>query len=62
MLCRVVSYYFLYNANDWTKSGGWKYSYSRPPLLPGDEGVELFAREKASDHAYKFKTFEDSPI
>ena len=58
----VASYYMLYSSNDWTKIGGWKVSFSRPSILPGDEGAELFVREKASDYGYKYNKFKDSPI
>ena len=62
LLFRAVSYYFLYNSNDWTKVGGWKVKFARPELLPGDEGAELFVREKASDYGYTFNKFKKSPI
>jgi hypothetical protein len=52
----------MYNANDWTKAGGWKYFFSQPSFLPGDEGAELFERSKQSDYGYKYNKFKDSPI
>ena len=52
----------MYNSNAWTKSGGWKVKFSRPELLPGDEGVELFEREKQSDYGYIYNKFKGSPI
>ena len=58
----AVAYYMLYSSNDWTRVGGWKASISRPTILPGDEGAELFVREHASDYGYKYHKFKNSPI
>ncbi|XP_069675457.1 uncharacterized protein ND-B17 [Periplaneta americana] len=55
------AYYFKYNANDWTRKGGWRVISSRKPILPGDPGYpRLSDRTKPSDYAAR--GFNESPI
>lgn len=44
-------YYFKYNANDWTKKGGWRVTESRTAVHPGDPGFpKVSERTKGSDY------------
>ncbi|EFA10794.1 uncharacterized protein ND-B17 [Tribolium castaneum] len=46
------TYYFKYNANDWTRAGGWKAFKSREAVVEGDPGYpKLSDRTKPSDYA-----------
>ncbi|XP_044268594.1 uncharacterized protein LOC123013831 [Tribolium madens] len=46
------TYYFKYNANDWTRAGGWKVYKSREAVVEGDPGYpKLSDRVKPSDYA-----------
>ncbi|KAK0168271.1 hypothetical protein PV327_002095 [Microctonus hyperodae] len=54
------TYYFKYNASDWTRLSGLKVTTSRPRLLPGDPGYPNFHRKK--DNEYATFGFLDSPI
>ncbi|KAG8230577.1 hypothetical protein J437_LFUL004490 [Ladona fulva] len=56
-----VHYYFKYNANDWTRRGGWRVIKSRSAVYPGDPGFpKLSDRSKPSDYADA--GFKNSPI
>ncbi|CAO1359029.1 unnamed protein product [Diamesa tonsa] len=52
------AYYFKYNANDWTRKGGWRVIKSRTAVVPGDEGFPKASdRSQPSDYAARgFKT------
>lgn len=46
------AYYFKYNANDWTRKGGWRVIKSRTAVVPGDEGFPKSSdRSQPSDYA-----------
>lgn len=46
-----MTYYFKYNANDWSRAFGWRIKASRKAVVPGDEGYpKLSEREKPSDY------------
>ncbi|CAH1378874.1 hypothetical protein MTP99_002647 [Tenebrio molitor] len=46
------TYYFKYNANDWTRFGGWRVYKSREAVVSGDPGYpKLSDRTKPSDYA-----------
>lgn len=45
-------YYFKYNANDWTRLGGWRVLESRKAIVAGDpEYPKLSDRSKPSDYS-----------
>lgn len=47
----ATCYYFKYNANDWTRKGGWRVTESRVSVVPGDPGYpSLSQRTKPSDY------------
>ncbi|XP_055381986.1 uncharacterized protein LOC129612425 [Condylostylus longicornis] len=55
------AYYFKYNANDWTRKGGWRVISSRRACNPGDPGFpKISERNKPSDYASR--GFNNSPI
>ncbi|KAL3269408.1 hypothetical protein HHI36_008478 [Cryptolaemus montrouzieri] len=46
------TYYFKYNAHDWTRKGGWNVYTSRKSVLPGDPGYpQLSDKTKPSDYS-----------
>uniref|UniRef100_A0A336K4K4 CSON000136 protein n=1 Tax=Culicoides sonorensis TaxID=179676 RepID=A0A336K4K4_CULSO len=54
-------YYFKYNANDWTRKGGWRMISSRPLSTPGTEGwPKISERSKPQDYADR--GFKAAPI
>lgn len=48
----IITYYFKYNANDWTRTGGWKVLRSRQRIVEGDPGYPSVSdRSKPADYA-----------
>lgn len=57
----MVTYYFKYNANDWTRKGGWRTKASRKAVLEGDPNYpQLSDRSKPSD--YFSRGFNDNKL
>ncbi|XP_046979743.1 uncharacterized protein LOC124545011 [Schistocerca americana] len=57
----ATTYYFKYNANDWTRKGGWRVLVSRKRVVPGDpEYPKLSDRQVPADYASR--GFKNSPI
>ncbi|RZB54421.1 NDUF B6 domain containing protein [Asbolus verrucosus] len=55
------TYYFKYNANDWTRYGGWRVLKSREAVFEGDPGYpRLSDRTKPSD--YGTRGFENCKL
>ncbi|CAH1390314.1 unnamed protein product [Nezara viridula] len=54
------TYYFKYNANDWTRKGGWRVVPNRPGVYPGDP--EFPYCPKRSPNEYANRGFDQSPI
>lgn len=47
-----ATYYFKYNANDWTRASGWRVYKSREAVFEGDPGFpKMSDRTKPSDYA-----------
>ncbi|KAF5292611.1 hypothetical protein FQA39_LY13944 [Lamprigera yunnana] len=46
----ILCYYFKYNANDWTRGGGWRVLQSRQSNLPGDLNFPEVSVKKPSDY------------
>ncbi|XP_014282471.1 uncharacterized protein ND-B17 [Halyomorpha halys] len=54
-------YYFKYNANDWTRKGGWRVVPNRPGLVPGEPGFP-YVSERTVPSDYASRGFKNSPI
>ena len=62
VLCGVT-YYFMYNSNQWYNRAGAKVYHSRRNVFPGDpewDNKESLKRTKPQDYAAL--NFKDSPI
>ncbi|XP_019877092.1 uncharacterized protein LOC109604978 [Aethina tumida] len=47
----IATYYFKYNANDWTRKGGWRVTQSRIAVHEGDpEWPKVSDKTKPSDY------------
>uniref|UniRef100_A0A0A9ZHC0 NADH dehydrogenase [ubiquinone] 1 beta subcomplex subunit 6 n=1 Tax=Lygus hesperus TaxID=30085 RepID=A0A0A9ZHC0_LYGHE len=57
----VGAYYFKYNANDWTRKGGWRVVPNRKSVVPGDPGYP-YKPEKLVGSDYADRGFKNSPI
>ncbi|KAK7866421.1 hypothetical protein R5R35_008948 [Gryllus longicercus] len=57
----ALTYYFKYNANDWTRRGGWRVLTSSKSVLPGDS---RFPKEpdRVLPSDYASRGFKNSPI
>ncbi|XP_037040237.1 uncharacterized protein LOC119077153 [Bradysia coprophila] len=56
----ATAYYFKYNANDWTRKGGWRVLSSRKAVNKGDPGYPMTTNKVASDYAVR--GFKQAPI
>nr|XP_014286369.1 uncharacterized protein LOC106687160 [Halyomorpha halys]XP_014286370.1 uncharacterized protein LOC106687160 [Halyomorpha halys]XP_014286371.1 uncharacterized protein LOC106687160 [Halyomorpha halys]XP_014286372.1 uncharacterized protein LOC106687160 [Halyomorpha halys] len=54
------TYYFKYNANNWTRKGGWRAVASRRAIYPGDP--EFPNCPERSPNEYATRGFDQSPI
>lgn len=55
-----ATYYFKYNANDWTRKGGWRVVRNRCAVVPGDP--EFPFNPERSPNEYATRGFDQSPI
>ncbi|XP_043488027.1 uncharacterized protein LOC122514943 [Polistes fuscatus] len=54
-------YYFKYNRHDWTRSGGWRVSFSRTTQFPSDPGFpNVHIKRKGNE--FSQYGFDKSPI
>ncbi|XP_054277870.1 uncharacterized protein LOC128996516 [Macrosteles quadrilineatus] len=53
-------YYFKYNANDWTRTQGWRVSTSKKAVYPQDPGYPAVSTKTLKD--FGTRGFENSPI
>ncbi|XP_063607510.1 uncharacterized protein LOC134782094 [Penaeus indicus] len=57
----LTYYYFKYNANDWTRKGGWRVLEARQIITPSDPRYPVVSdRKEGSDYAAR--GFKSSPI
>jgi len=61
VLAYMITYYFKYNTNDWTRKGGWRVRTPKPTLVPGDPGYP-FVSDKKEPADYDYRGFKNSPI
>ncbi|KAL2719778.1 NADH dehydrogenase ubiquinone 1 beta subcomplex subunit 6 [Vespula maculifrons] len=54
-------YYFKYNGHDWTKSGGWRTSFSRIKQFPSDPGFPS-TEVRCKGNEFAKYGFDKSPI
>lgn len=57
----ATAYYFKYNANDWTRKGGWRVIESRKTVTPGHPNYPP-VRERTEMSDYAARGFKTSPI
>ncbi|CAH1392752.1 unnamed protein product [Nezara viridula] len=55
------TYYLKYNANDWTRKGGWRVVANRPAVFPGNPGFPA-APERTHPSDYASRGFKNAPI
>jgi len=46
-----AAYYFKYNANDWTRTGGWSVSHAKQSCFEGEEGYPFVPNKKPHEYA-----------
>ncbi|KAF6199853.1 hypothetical protein GE061_006151 [Apolygus lucorum] len=56
-----AAYYFKYNANDWTRKGGWRVVANRKSVVPGDAGWP-YKPDRSVGADYADRGFKNSPI
>lgn len=53
-----ATYYFKYNANDWTRKGGWRVLESRRAVVEGDPGYPKVS-DRCKPEDYSSRGFND---
>ncbi|KAJ8966958.1 hypothetical protein NQ314_003180 [Rhamnusium bicolor] len=54
----VTAYYFKYNANDWTRKGGWRVLKSKTAVVEGDPGYPRLSEKSKGEH-YATRGFDN---
>uniref|UniRef100_A0A1B6DKV6 Uncharacterized protein n=1 Tax=Clastoptera arizonana TaxID=38151 RepID=A0A1B6DKV6_9HEMI len=57
----ATAYNFKYNANDWTRRGGWIVFQNQEAVLPGHPQYPKLS-DRSEPHHYASRGFENSPI
>ncbi|CAH0554833.1 unnamed protein product [Brassicogethes aeneus] len=57
----AATYYFKYNANDWTRKGGWRVNQSRIAVVEGDPEYPK-ASDKVKPEDYASRGFKENMV